>query len=112
MADTRLSYVRELNRGHASGRFRLKHDAAWRRVALRHLPDGMRFPDLYARMGWSNGIAANRRRYGFLMLQEAAQMAKALRVDLGEFLVALAHEEGIPNLGERVRVRSVKDGGA
>ncbi len=66
------------------------------------MPAGMTLGDLYSRMGWVGGVKNNRRRWPYLRLQEAAQMAKALRADLGEFLVALAQEEGIPNLGEKV----------
>ena len=81
----------------------MKQDVPWRTVALRYLPDGMTLSDVYERMGWHGGVAANRRRWPNLRLQEAAQLAKAVRApDLGAFLVELALAEGIPNLGEKV----------
>lgn len=93
-----------------SAPFRLKHDAPWRRVAIRYLRKRAKsnkrgcysLRDLYRRMGWSDQQAYWRRRTGHLTLKLAAQMALALDADLGAFLAELAREEGIPEVYERV----------
>ena len=105
---SRRAYIRDLNRREQSGEVSLKHDAPWRRVVLRYLPDGMRMTEFYARMGWTMSVAyGRRRRAAGLTLIEAAQMAKAVRApDMGEFLAELALEQGVPHLHERVERRS------
>lgn len=81
-----------------------RYDPPWRRVALRYMKGGDRTPprpvksltELYRLLGWTESTAYQRRKWSNLRLQWAAQMARALRAPLAEFLETLALEEGIP----------------
>lgn len=74
----------------------------WRKVLLRYIPVGMSLATLYRLMGWPKSVQYNRRKFPDLRLSQLAQMATAINAPIGEFLEAVALEQGIPKLCERV----------